>query len=869
VSAGKDAVERLAAELRTLANRLSGLRWDQVHEAEDFSNLRALAGVLGLSEGKRDFARLREELVRITESTREEEEDDPPDHGHSLAEAWTALLMLDEKWEGKSLKERRDHIRITWKTTRGKSRASVAAVKTNLEPKIYEELALRLARIEGAGTPSRRRRRGGAQSKQRLAPPTWPGEGRKPRPGQDVVVLIAAYAMRRGPTSGLVKLVREFQPYWQATETFVYSLEGSYREIWRAGLLHDYEDFVALPAGFYGGLVHATEAVVAAAEPSSREERVDCPVVYLVDPHDTSSLYPATAAIKRECILTQTPFLTTYEGAARWFRLDWARRVSEGEGSDARKLLLARPDEEALQDGDLSERSSAIALAAHDRHKRTMMEFIETHAELFEHHFPDRLATRVTGHLLNGGSIFDAEYRNDILYDVKEGSRAQVMARIEEKTKEWKEQDRESGLGNAGWITQLTRGRQGGVIQLARRVLKDECDTIVFFQDAETPGDQDMDIQVLDRAAQLADGDCLLLYDERSADRWAENIALSADRDGNAGSTTLVEAFRRVFNVELVLADPEPAPAPKRSRRRGGEEAVAMGMWERITAAAATYVLGVLVTAADERDDGEPVRLGFPWGGAIGDVIGALPGREDRAALMGALGLRRFVEETEAESLHRQRHAKPAGQWPPLEQGPLFDEGTLRVVPVVGVIGALERSLESHSLVGRAARILGGTPVPYPESAFALSESPEELAATTPQHDWERLDILVLSATPLQQRSNKALATGLPSDLADFYDGCVCAVGTIYLERNENHVAERSHHAYTQVGISMAQIQSRKKAGAEVVLVNGDDDDRRRREAAWAALKAGLVSTFVSDEDFAWAVLKEEIPGLKPPGRGR
>ena len=66
----------------------------------------------------------------------------------------------------------------------------------------------------------------------------------------------------------------------------------------------------------------------------------------------------------------------------------------------------------------------------------------------------------------------------------------------------------------------------------------------------------------------------------------------------------------------------------------------------------------------------------------------------------------------------------------------------------------------------------------------------------------------------------------------------------------------------------MHQIQQLKKDGTEVVLVNGAHHDRRRRRAAWAALKAGLVSTFVTDETFAWDLLREEMPGLKPPGRG-
>ncbi len=847
VVGGKDAIERLADELRSLA----GLKWDQPDGFGDFEDQRKLANLFGLSGGRRDVKKLRRELVRIVEKTREEEADDAPRYERSLAVAWTSLLQLDGDSEGTLLKNRRETIRKKWKTTHGTELKSVAVVKENFERGIYEKLARRVL-TDRAGT--RNRRNGSGDSKS--AP--------------DVIILIAATAKRRGPTSGLIKLVREFEPYWRATGAVIYSLEGSYREIWRAGLLHNYENFKALPAGFYGGLVYATEEVIAAAEASPP---LNCHVVYLVDPHDNSSLYPATASIKRECILTETPFLTTPQGAARWFRLDWARRASEGEGTEARELLLTRPKGGFPEERELGERFGPIALAAHDRHKVTMMDFVETHADLLTHRFPERWSTRVTGHLLNGGSILDQEYENDILYDVKEEGRDEVKARIAGKTKEWQEQEREDGPGNRGWVTQMTRGREGGVIQLARKVLDDECDTILFFEDAETPDDQDMEIQVLDRAAQLTDGNCLLLYDERSADQWAENMALCAADDGKVSATTLVEAFRRIFEVELVIARADPQ-AQKRGARPRGKEAGSNPAWEQIARTAAIHIFGVLSTIArDRNEDDGPVRFGLPWGGAIRDVIGELPEDGDNHALAEAIGLHRFIEKTEeAGALSASRgFAMTAGQWPPLEQkhSPPFGDEQLSVVPTVGVMGARNRSLESHSLVARAVRILGGKPVPYPESAFALQGGTEIPLDTTPKEEWERLDVLLISANPLEKRSKHALATGLPADLADHYKGCACAVGTFYLEKSDDGVAERSHPAYTQVGIAMGQIQDLKAGGAEVVLVNGADKGKERRRAAWAALKAGLASTFVTDEDFAWAVLEEEVPGLKPLNRRR
>ena len=438
------------------------------------------------------------------------------------------------------------------------------------------------------------------------------------------------------------------------------------------------------------------------------------------------------------------------------------------------------------------------------------------------------------------------------------------------------------GPGSIDWIQQLTRGRQGGVIQLARKVLKNECDTVLFFQDAETPREHDMEIQVLDRAAQMADSHCLLLYDEQSAARWADNVSVCLDAEQATGATTLVEAYRRVFGVELVLAEPDPGyPTPD-------DESSDKTIWRHITRTAATHVVGALRAARVRRAErGEPVRFGIPWGGAVHDVLGAVDedwegiadgdeGEPERV-LSGAIGLQDFVDENEdGKGLHYERqYAVRAKQWPPAPKAPQpYGADELRVIPTVGVIGARDRSLESHSLVERAVKILGGGKVTYPESAFALKKNARDNPlGETPDEDWRKLDVLLLSAAPMASRPDSngaALATALPADLAESYADCLGAIGTIYLEQGDNDVAQRQHHSYEQVGIKLEQIRKLRKNGeAKVVLVNGAEKNEDRRRACWAALKAKVATTFVTDKDFAWEVLEEEIPELSRPGRGR
>ena len=867
-NAESEIEQQLVKDLKKIAR----LDWDEPAGFE-FEWLPGLAETLDLSNGEDEVHRLRSVLVELAVEAGKHEEEVKPRYNRSLSEAWIVLLGLHKNWAALELGERRAHLITTWRSKRNKPIESVGGFKSNQEPDIYSALAKRLLQAQQAKGGARALRLSTPKEMPPVKPAPWPIPEHVPGRDQEIVILIAAQAMRQGPASELAKLAREFAPYWRESKTMVYALEGSYKEIWRAGLMHDYKDFAALPAGFDGGLVSATEVVIAAAETNPKRA---AHVVFLIDPHENSSLYPATASLKRECLLTKTAFLTNYEGAARWFRLEWARRVLEDKEPNPSGLLLQRPAGGFGEASRLAHKPRALALAAHDRHKRAMMDFADAYAAQLEAHYPKRWATRVSGHLLNGGSIFDDEYAEDILYDVKGQKREDLKAQIEQKTYAWELEERDQGPGSTGWIEQLTRGRQGGVIQLARKVLDNECDTVLFFQDAETPREHDMEIQVLDRAGQLANSRCLILYDEHSARRWADNVSLCLDGDRAMGAMTLVEAYRRVFGVELVLAVSDPGyPA-------SDDEDEEKETWKQIVRTAATHMVGALRAAGDRRHrKGEPVRLGIPWGGAAWDVLGGVDeDREDDDAgeepdfervLSAALGLQEFIDDEtkKAKDLHDKRqYAVSAGRWPPSPRSPRpFAAHELHVVPTVGVIGARDRSLESHSLVERAVKILGGHRVTYPASAFALrKDARKDPLAKTPEADWKELDVLLLSAAPIERRpadSGVALATALPADLAESYADCLGAIGTIYLERHGDGVGQRSHHSYEQVGIKLEQIRKLRNGGrAKVMLVNGAEKNEDRIWACWAALKAKTATTFVTDKDFAWSVLKREIPEL-------
>jgi methylglyoxal synthase len=863
--------DELSEELKSCASKLD---WRQP-ERFRFSTTPDLKKLLQLEDSKESVERFHDLLVKIRAEEEAREQRDELLYGRSLARAWTVLLRLDKEWYGQYLTPRRLNLIDTWHSKRGEKIRSEDGFRRHQEPYIYTELAerLRASAEQAKPKPQQSGPSGPSVPSRRSAPSrtAWPVRGHEPHDDQEIVILVAARAMRTGPGSGLVKLVREFEPYWRATGAMLYALEGSYRDIWRAGLLHDYEYFAPLIAGSEGGLVHATEVVIAAAS-AKLARRTH--VVFLIDPHDSSSLYPASASLKRECLLTRTPFLTSDRGAARWFRLEWARRVTESESGVARELVLSPPKSGFSDGSPLREADEVLALAAHDRHKLAMMEFAEAHEALIDRRFPTRWATQATGHVLNGGLLSEGEYQNRVLSDEGERQREELRETIDKKVSVWNEERRTIGPGSSDWIPQLTFGRQGGVIQLAGKVIKDECDTILFFQDAETAREHDTEIQVLDRAAQLAGSNCLLLHDATSANRWAENLEICLDRRRTSTPTTLTEAYRKIFEVELVLV---PSATGGR-RQRPSEKENQTSLWGRITAAAALHIVGALRAAAARRTErDEPVRFGFPWGGAIRDILGQESPDDDgqgsdRRALAGALGLQYFVDRRDTKELHQSGGAPENGWPPPPGTNRFFRPDELRVVPTVGVMGALDRSLEAHSLVERAVQILGGEGVLYPESAFALAKGNRDPWGGAPQNDWENLDVLLLSATPLQDRAEtgpEAMATGLPPDLAAALGQCKGAVGTIYLEEHDGEVRQPKYDPYRHVGLDISQIKKLKARSAEVILVNGAEENVERCEAAWAALKAGLATTFVTDQSFAWDVMEKELSQLKPSRRGR
>src|SRR5437870_9787424 len=135
---------------------------------------------------------------------------------------------------------------------------------------------------------------------------------------KETIGLFANRSLRDGPDSLLIRLLRELEPYWrEVLQPEIYALEGTYRALLRYGVLQDYPRLHALPPGRHGGIVALTDRVVASGGPAIDR------VIYLMDPHDPTSMLPDSVALKRECVVTGTTFLATYTAAMEWYALQW------------------------------------------------------------------------------------------------------------------------------------------------------------------------------------------------------------------------------------------------------------------------------------------------------------------------------------------------------------------------------------------------------------------------------------------------------------------------------------------------------------------------------------------------------------------
>ncbi|HEY5863647.1 MAG TPA: methylglyoxal synthase, partial [Casimicrobiaceae bacterium] len=276
---------------------------------------------------------------------------------------------------------------------------------------------------------------------------------------------MASRLHRHGPNAALFRLLAPLDEALRdelKPELFV--VGQTYDALAEARILNGYRGMHRLPARRDGGLIHLVAGVVA-EDPAKRLDAI----VYLLDPDDPTSVFPEGQALKRECVIHEVPFVSTFAHAREWFELTC---VAHG-----------LPRDPAL-DPWFDFGRQTIALVAHDAHKDAMVAFVRDNFAFFDR-FAGRIATGTTGGLLN------------VLADEIGGAKRREQ-----------------------WVRRFRSGPLGGDAEIALEMLDNRCQRIVFFEDPHVARQHEADIQLLERSARIATERAMCVSDRASAQAW-------------------------------------------------------------------------------------------------------------------------------------------------------------------------------------------------------------------------------------------------------------------------------------------------------------------------------------------------------------
>jgi methylglyoxal synthase len=275
---------------------------------------------------------------------------------------------------------------------------------------------------------------------------------------------LAASALHRtAPNGALFRLLLPLERVIrEELRPEIFALGQTYDALAGAGVLAGYPRLTRLPTRREGGLIHLVAAVVS-GDPARRLDAM----IYLLDPDDPTSVFPEGLALKRECVIHETLFVSTLAHAREWFEL-------------ARVECAFPPD--PLQDTLFDFSSQTIALIAHDARKGEMVDFVRARFAFFDR-FRRRIATGTTGGLLN-------------------------------------ELAEEVSMGRAPWVQSFHSGPLGGDAEVALEVLENRCRRVVFLEDPHVARQHEADIQLLERSARITTERPMCVSDRASADAW-------------------------------------------------------------------------------------------------------------------------------------------------------------------------------------------------------------------------------------------------------------------------------------------------------------------------------------------------------------
>lgn len=653
--------------------------------------------------------------------------------------------------------------------------------------------------------------------------------------------LFANWDLRRGPQSALIRFVRTFEPYWrEVSRPEIYAIEGSYRALLRHGLLHDYPRLHALPAGRNGGIVNLANRVVRKGFEPDSAFGIDR-VIYFIDPRDPTSLFPDSQALKRECVVTGTTFLATHAAANEWYALQWCA-ATLGQDDDAARLreqhyLSAELLEQLFPDLPQGPAGQTLALIAHDTRKSAMLEFAGEHFE-FLHRFRRRLATGTTGTLLNGeiperlGEQWAAVNEEVAIFQSVGRVPARLAtARAEQRRSADMCRAMAERLGDSGhWVEPQPSGPRGGDIQIADMVREGDCQSVVFFEDPHVSREHEADIQLLERTTRIPECEVMCLHEPQSAREWATNWQRCLEA-GVPPPVSVIDAFRRIWGVELVLAD--------LGRDSVGEAAQQQAVWRDVVDKAAWYVHGLIAERARERlQQGERARIGVTWGIEMHEFLDTLEQIPRRLAALDRhhTKLSRGIAGAAVRSLHNSQ-----------------------VGPLIGIMGTTDPRNEANHNARRLAEQLSAGILSLAQFAFCeqrYQTSNGDRQRQELERHWAQLDVALLSCDRVKRHFSSRTALPLPEPLhQQLASATVAEISGIYLKHQGDEATPRD---FQRVGAALEDLRG-VAARRGAVLIAGAQPERV--DSALAALRAGIVSTLVTNLGFAHGILRLQAGG--------
>src|SRR6266540_1513870 len=268
---------------------------------------------------------------------------------------------------------------------------------------------------------------------------------------------LAASALHRAaPNGALFRLLGPLeQSIREELRAELFVLGTTYDALVADGVLADYPRLTRLPMRRDGGVIHLVAAVVS-GDPARRLDAV----IYLLDPDDPTSVFPEGQALKRECVIHETLFVST--------------------------LALARVEcgfaPNPLLDTHFDFASQTIALIAHDSCKGELIEFVRGRFAFFDR-FRRRIATGTTGAMLNDLAV-------------------------------------EISAAHAPWVQRFLSFQEGGDAEIALEILENRCRRVIFIEDPHVARQHEADIQLLERSARITTERTMCVSDRASADAW-------------------------------------------------------------------------------------------------------------------------------------------------------------------------------------------------------------------------------------------------------------------------------------------------------------------------------------------------------------